>query len=134
MSVSRLAVLPRPVSASPPRAGRTSASIRAGAGAEQGLTRKLQAMGAALLLTSSAAVAQVAPDAGQLLRESQQQQQPRLAPTPLPDGKTPKASEDTGPRVVVREFRIDGAVRYDEATLQAVVAGYLDRPLGFGGL
>ncbi len=90
---------------------------------------------AALAFVVSQASAQAVPDAGQLLRESQQQQPlPPITP-PLP-AKPPAAAVDdtTGATVLVRGFKIEGASRYDDATLQAAVAPFKGRTLNFAGL
>lgn len=73
-----------------------------------------------LALTTSMSAAQTAPDAGQLLRE--QPRAPVAAPT-KPIEITPErpaeAGADTGLRILVKGFKIQGAVLLSEAELQS---------------
>ncbi|KNZ30611.1 MAG: hypothetical protein AD742_21270 [Methylibium sp. NZG] len=85
-----------------------------------------------MMLATGGVMAQPVPDAGQLLRESQQQP-PRLPP--LPAVEAPAAPEPaTGTRVLIKRFRIEGATRFDDATLQAALAKFRDRELSFNEL
>lgn len=87
---------------------------------------------ALLALAPSAVLAQV--DSGQLLRESQQQSQPRLEPPALPAPVAEPPATPQGPTVRVRGFQIEGASRYDDATLQAQLAPLRNQDLDFAGL
>lgn len=96
------------------------------------LTLRASAFTLAALALALPAQAQV--DAGQLLREAQQQQQ-RQAPQRVPAAKASDARPAvSGPTVIVKTFRIEGVRRYDEANLQAALAPLKDQPLDFGGL
>jgi hemolysin activation/secretion protein len=82
-------------------------------------------------LLPSAAAAQAAPDAGQLLRESQ-------PPPPRPEALTPRppvpARPEGGATVRVRGFEVVGSQRFDAATWNGVLAPFVGRDLGFAGL
>lgn len=91
------------------------------------------AAAALALLFLSTGQAQTVPDAGQLLRESNQP----LAPVPVPElpaRPAPAAPADDGPRVVVKRFVFEGVTRFDDATLQGALADLKDKELGFPGL
>ncbi len=88
----------------------------------------------AVVLLSTAAVAQQAPDSGRLLEEM------RPAPS-LPQRKAPEIrieepapAKAAGPRVPVTLLRIKGATRFSEAELHALVADSEGKELSLGEL
>jgi len=77
------------------------------------------------------AQAQAAPDAGSLLRQSEQQA-PRL-PT-LPKFDTPKMLEDSGTKVLVKGFKVEGSTRFSEQRFAELLASLTGKELGFSQL
>ena len=93
---------------------------------------------AVLALASSAAIAQVRPDAGQVLEQTRE---PLRLPPPreadvLPRPPDPKPALPVQPqlRVKVQSFTFTGNTIFSEAALRAVVAEYLGKELDFDGL
>ena len=91
-----------------------------------------------LALASSAAIAQVRPDAGQVLEQTRE---PLRLPPPreadvLPRPPDPKPALPVQPqlRVKVQSFTFTGNTIFSEAALRAVVAEYLGKELDFDGL
>jgi hemolysin activation/secretion protein len=86
-----------------------------------------------LLLAAIPAIAQQAPDAGQLLR--QQPKLPSLPSAPPAQDLTPKAAEpqaeSAGPRVLVKGFRFAGATLVAEGELQAQLAEAVGKEYSF---
>ena len=75
-----------------------------------------------------AAMAQVAPDAGALLRDSRQ------SPTPepvLPEIPTPKVLKDTGIQTVIRHIEVKGSSRFEPARLDGLFTDLIGQKLGF---
>lgn len=93
------------------------------------------AAAAALLGLTGGTHAQTPPDAGSLLRETQQGLQPRALPTLppilLPSEETPPAA---GFRIFVRDFRIARAKLFPESELKALLAEFIGRELSFAEL
>lgn len=92
----------------------------------------------ALLACLAAALAAAPPqaawaqaDAGSLLRESQQP--PRSVPA-LPEVRAPRVLKDSGMRLRVTRFVVEGAKSIDAAELEAALAGRLNQEWGFAGL
>ncbi len=95
-------------------------------------------MVAVLALASSAAIAQVRPDAGQVLEQTRE---PLRLPPPreadvLPRPPDPKPALPVQPdlRVNVTGFTFTGNTIYSEAFLQSVVAEYVGKQLNFDDL
>lgn len=96
----------------------------------------------ALFLTAAPALAEVAPDAGRVLQETQQLNQPKLpAPDILPPIQAPApsrppsaAASSDDARVNVTHFTFSGNSALSQETLQAVVAQWAQRSLNFGEL
>lgn len=93
---------------------------------------------AALALASSVALAQVRPDAGQVLEQTRE---PLRLPPPreadvLPRPPDPKPALPVQPqlRVTVKRFVFTGNTVYSEAFLQPIVQEYLGRQLNFDDL
>ena len=93
---------------------------------------------AALALASTVALAQVRPDAGQVLEQTRE---PLRLPPPreadvLPRPPEPKPALPVQPqlRVTVKRFAFTGHTVYSEAFLQPIVEEYLGRPLSFDDL
>ena len=93
---------------------------------------------AVLALASSAAIAQVRPDAGQILEQARE---PLRLPPPreadvLPRPPDPKPALPVQPelRVTVKSFVFTGNTVYSDAFLQPVVAEYLGKQLNFDDL
>lgn len=93
---------------------------------------------AALALASSVALAQVRPDAGQVLEQARE---PLRLPPPkdadvLPRPPDPKPALPVQPqlRVAVKRFVFTGNTVYSEAFLQPIVQEYLGRQLSFDDL
>ncbi len=93
---------------------------------------------AVLALASAAAIAQVRPDAGQILEQTRE---PLRLPPPreadvLPRPPDPKPALPVQPelRVTVKSFVFTGNTVYSDAFLQPVVAEYLGRQLNFDDL
>jgi hemolysin activation/secretion protein len=87
-----------------------------------------------LLMASYACVAQTAPDAGTLLRETERQQ--RQLPTPAPQAlpQAPAAPNMAGMRVQVKAFRITGNTLIAEPELQAVLAPWVGKESSYAEL
>lgn len=97
-----------------------------------------QFMAAALAFASTVALAQVRPDAGQVLEQTRE---PLRLPPPkeadvLPRPPEPKPALPVQPqlRVTVKRFVFTGNTVYSEAFLQPIVQEYLGRPLSFDDL
>ncbi len=75
--------------------------------------------------------AQVAPDAGSLLRQSEQKT-PKL-PT-LPTVETPKLLQDTGITVLVKHFEVQGSSRFPDERFTALLSDLVGKELGFAQL
>lgn len=90
--------------------------------------------GLAALFLATPLQAQQVPDAGRLLRE--QPKPPAVAPAqPAPIvPAAPAAKPDAGPTVVVKGFRIQGALLIPEAELQAQLKGAIGKELSFAQL
>lgn len=88
-------------------------------------------LAAALALLSAPVFAQTPPDAGSLLRE--QPKPPTVVPTPLPPLVPEGAAQepDTGPKILVKGFRIQGALLVSEAELLAQVQDVVGQELSF---
>lgn len=95
--------------------------------------RRLAAAVVAALLPG-AVLAQTAPDAGQLLQQNQRNRtaEPQKKPAPV-DLPSAPATLGVGPgvTVMVKSFRFRGNTLLDDAALQRVLTGYLDRKLDF---
>ncbi|MBU0752942.1 MAG: hypothetical protein KJ787_03865 [Gammaproteobacteria bacterium] len=87
--------------------------------------------GFAAVLMAAPLHAQTPPDAGQLLRE--QPKAPSVVPaTPAPIAPAaPAAEPDAGPRVLVKGFRIQGALLISEAELVAQLQDVVGKELSF---
>lgn len=89
---------------------------------------------ACLLSATLPAMAGPPPDAGQLQRQAER----TLAPAPAapPPGAPPDgaASSADGPRFEVTGFQLDGVSLLPEGTLQAALAPWRGRPIGFADL
>ena len=98
--------------------------------------RRMRALaGAGWLMVTSAVMAQTTPDAGQILQ--QQPKPPAQVVTPqtvLPDTPTVAPEQDAGPKVLVKGFRIKGALLIPEAELQARIADVIGKQLSLGQL
>jgi len=96
----------------------------------------------ALFLTAIPALAEVTPDAGRVLQESQQLGQPKLSvpgtlppiQAPAPSRPPPAAASPYDARVNVTHFTFSGNSALSQETLQAAVAQWAQRPLNFGEL
>jgi len=88
-------------------------------------------MALCFLVGIAAAQAQTAPDAGSLLRESQQQA-PRL-PT-LPQTEAPKMLADSGAKTLVKSFKVEGSTRFSAEQFAALLADLAGKQLGFAQL
>ena len=103
---------------------------------------RLRRVAAALIaLESISAFAQVVPDAGRVLQETQQLAQPKpAAPTPLPTIQAPAPAKPPPPapggdvRVNVTHFSFIGNDSLSAETLQAAVDKWSHRALNFGEL
>lgn len=86
------------------------------------------------LASAGAAIAQTIPDAGAILRETERQprQLPKPGPQAVPQPPIPAAAD--GVRVKVKAFRLTGNTLIDDATLQAVLAPWIDQEVGFAEL
>ena len=85
------------------------------------------------------AAAQAAPDAGSLLRENERgaDRMPVRPPAagPLAPAAAPAGAEaDNGVRFTLRQFVLRGATLLPDAELQALLAPWLGRPIGFTDL
>jgi len=88
---------------------------------------------AAMLLP--AALAQSAPDAGNLLREIERQASPRTESNPLPQATTPTGPrEGSGPRVTVRSFQLVGVKLLPETDVQQALAPWVGQAATFDDL
>jgi hemolysin activation/secretion protein len=88
----------------------------------------------ALLVASYACVAQTAPDAGTLLRETQRQPQQLPKPAAQAVPKAPATSDMAGVRVRVKAFRLSGNTLLNEPELQAVLAPWVGKESTFAEL
>jgi hemolysin activation/secretion protein len=79
----------------------------------------------------AAANAQTAPDAGSLLRQSEQQA-PKL-PT-LPKIEAPKMLEESGTKTLVTSFTVEGSTRFSADRFTALLADLTGKQLGFAQL
>lgn len=100
--------------------------------------RTQQRTALAILLAPGVVLAQVAPQAGQILESNKP---PALIAPPAPSAKIvpdvppPMQVSDAGTtRVMVRAFVIEGASAFPQATLQAIVAPYAGRELTFSDM
>lgn len=88
-----------------------------------------------LSLIPALALAQAIPDAGSILRDTQQNLKPPSMPLRppllLPDEEAPPAA---GYRLFVRGFRFSGVTLFAESELQALLVDYVGRELGFAEL
>jgi hemolysin activation/secretion protein len=82
-------------------------------------------------LTAIPGHAQTPPDAGSLLRQSEQQT-PRL-PT-LPMLEAPKMLRDTGVKVLVKSFEVEGSTRFTAQRFAALLADLVGKDLSFAQL
>jgi len=98
---------------------------------------RLAAVAAAvsLLLSTPAAHAQTAPDAGQLLRDTQRDASPP-PPARAPEARParPPAEPAAGPKVQVLAFKLSGVTLLPEAELQANLASWLGQPAAMADL
>src|SRR5690625_311202 len=89
------------------------------------------------LLAPAVTYAQVAPDAGQSIRELERPQLQAPVPDRL-DLQLPTVSETAptpgGPSLYVRRFRLDGNSAFSEAERRALLAGRRGRELNLGEL
>ena len=91
-------------------------------------------------LVTASALAQVVPDAGRILQETQQLNQPRpAAPTPLPPIQAPAPAKPPPAaagdvKVNVTNFTFTGNEAVSTEALQAAVAQWSNRALDFGQL
>ena len=90
-------------------------------------------LASALASSATAVLAQAAPDAGRLLQEIERSAAPPPRPEPraieLPGGEAPLP--DSGVRVLVQGFRIQGASVFSEAELQALLHDFVGQALNF---
>ncbi len=91
-------------------------------------------MAALLAIASCSVQAQAVPDAGALQREAERQprQLPKPGPQTVPQTPAPAAADTV--RVTVKAFRITGNTLIGEPELQAVLAPWVGRELGFSEL
>lgn len=87
-----------------------------------------------IALMACTAQAQTLPDAGTLLREAERQPQRLPKPAPSIGQAAPAAKVDNGLRISVTAFQIKGNTLVSTADLQAVLAPWLNRELGFDDL
>lgn len=99
------------------------------------LHRPLKAFAALLAASALAhgafaqAQAQPGPDAGSLLRQSQQ---PLRGLPELPKVKPPAPMQDTGVKVTVQRFEVDGSSRFLPGEFEKLFADLIGKELGFG--
>lgn len=81
-----------------------------------------------ILACTTTARAQTAPDAGSLLRQSEQKA-PQL-PT-LPTLEAPRLLSDTGVKISVKRFEVEGSTRFSPERFAALLADLVGKELGF---
>ena len=123
----------------------TTIALRPAAAAQQPLERLMfkrrppfsarRLIGAiASVALASAAQAQVAPDAGQIQRQIEQELRTPDIQQP-PDSVTPEAVIDTaGPQVIIRRVELEGVTLVADQELIEQFAPYLNRPVSLGEL
>jgi hemolysin activation/secretion protein len=92
-----------------------------------------------VLVSCMPAAAQQIPDAGALRQQIESSKTlpganlPKAGPSAQPKADAPAAAESAA-TLVAKAFRFTGNTRFASSELEAVLAGYLNRPLDFNGL
>lgn len=101
---------------------------------------KVASLLTALLLCAPTTMAQVPtpPPTGGVVQETLPEPEPILPDTQVPEVETPQPRQsrvpDNGPTVTVQQFVISGNTLISDATLQAAIDSYLNRPIHLSGL
>jgi len=90
---------------------------------------------AGLVLATPVCLAQVAPDAGQTIREQgRSRTAPEAAPGIAVEPREAPAVERGGPKLTLREVELHGNTRFSDEALRAVLGEVAGRELDFAGL